>query len=196
MLHTLPIIPTPELVTPPAAEPVTLAELKAHVRQDLTADDVIIAALGVAARQWFEKALDRQLVTATWRVKLPRFTGWWIELPYPPLRSVGSITYKDAGLVTQTVSASTYDVVTSRTPGLVQPKNGLAWPPSGIDPEAVTITFDAGYGAAAAVSDLIKAGIKLLVGHWYANREAVGGSQTQVPMAVDFIAAAARAYRF
>lgn len=192
------VIPTPELVTPPATEPVTLAELKAQVIQDLSDDDTLLTSLGIAARQWFENALDRQLVTATWKVRFPFWPGWRIELPYPPLQSSGFILqYKDLALATQTLSSTYYDVVTWTTPGAVQLKNGFAWPPVGIDPGAVIITFQAGYGAASAVPDLIKAGIKLLAGHWYENRVAVGPlNKMPTPLGIDAIVASMRAHRF
>jgi len=190
-------MPTPELVTAPATEPVTVAELKLHCRQDFADDDALFTSLGVAARQWFEVALDRQLVTASWKVRLPWFPAGDIELPYPPLQSVTSITYKDTALVTQTLSAAAYTAITNRTPGVVQLRDGYSWPSTGTDVLAVVVTFVAGYGAAAAVPDLIKAGIKLLVGHWYERREAVGDKAlASVPFAADAIVQAARAYRF
>ena len=37
----------------------------------------------------------------------------------------------------------------------------------------VTVRFVAGYGAASAVPETVKAAIKLLVGHLYEHREAV-----------------------
>ncbi len=191
-------IVTPELVAAPASEPLSLTELKLHLRVDFTDDDAIITSLGIAARQWFETALDRQLVTATWKVRLPYFVGREIELPYPPLRSVGSIVYKDSGLVNRTLSSAYYTAIINRTPGVVRLNETYSWPVTGIDPFAVTITFDAGYGAAAAVPDLAKAGIKLLVGAWYENREAVttNVAMMPVPLGVDSIVAACRAYRF
>ncbi len=192
-----PPIVTPEPVTAPVAEPVSLAELKLHCRVDVDDDDEYVRALGVAARQYFENALDRQLVTATWKIRLPRFYAWQIELPYPPLRSVVSISYKDLANATQTVNASTYDVVTWATPGYVQPKITAIWPPTAIDPGAVTITFSAGYGAATAVPELVKSGIKLLVEHWFIYREPVTeGLMSTLPFGIDSIVASARAYRF
>ena len=38
--------------TPPAVEPVTLSEAKAHLRVDSTDDDAYIATLITAAREW------------------------------------------------------------------------------------------------------------------------------------------------
>lgn len=188
--------PTPELVTAPTAEPVSLAELKHHCKVDLDDDDGLLRALGAAAREWMETALDRQLVTATWKVRYDRFPGSYWELPYPPLVSA-TIAYKDTALVAQTLSSSVYNVVTWQTPGAIELKNGQAWPATGIAPDAVTVTFVAGYGVPSAVSDLVKAGIKLLAGHWYANREAVtDGQAMSLPLGVDHIVAATRAYRF
>ncbi|MCW5861278.1 MAG: head-tail connector protein, partial [Caldilineales bacterium] len=38
---------------------------------------------------------------------------------------------------------------------------------------AIHIRFEAGYGAASAVPTRYKQALKLLVGHWYENREAI-----------------------
>lgn len=191
------LLVTPELYTAPAAEPVSLDELKSHLRIDFDDDNDLITSLGIGARQWFETALDRQLVTATWQIKLDSFPSWEIELPYPPLQSIAAILYKDTALDSQTLSSSAYDVITWQTPGIVQPKDGYSWPATGSSPSAVTIRFVAGYGAATAVPDLVKAGIKLLAASWYENREAVSEMELRpVPLAVESIVNALRAYRF
>ncbi|HVW36055.1 MAG TPA: head-tail connector protein [Pirellulales bacterium] len=61
------------LVTPPAAEPVTLAEAKLHARINLTDDDDLVSALIVAARRYCEAFTRRQFVTATWNMVLDTF---------------------------------------------------------------------------------------------------------------------------
>lgn len=61
------------LVTGPVAEPVSLADLKAHVRQDLTVDDAVITAYGYAARRYIEQTYNRQIASAVWRSSHDRF---------------------------------------------------------------------------------------------------------------------------
>lgn len=61
------------LLTAPAAEPVSVAEAKLHLRVDGTADDVLIGALITAARQHAENDTRRALVTQTWMTVLDRF---------------------------------------------------------------------------------------------------------------------------
>jgi len=61
------------ILTGPVAEPVSLADLKAHVRQDLTVDDAVITAYGYSARQLIEKTNNRQIASAIWRQSVDRF---------------------------------------------------------------------------------------------------------------------------
>lgn len=191
-------MPTPILVAAPAEPVISTAEMKAHSRVEVADDDALIAALVLAATDWFQTALDRQLVAATYELRLPDF-GWpCYELPYPPLRSVASVTYLDTASVVRVLSSGTYVVATGTTPGYIRLAAGFTWPAVAIHPEAVKIQFVCGYGDADDVPPLIKAGIKLLASHWYENREAVslGGAATDIPLAVDSIVQAARAYRF
>ena len=60
------------VVTPPAEEPVSLAELKSHLRVDSTDDNDYITALGKAGREWVESYCNRQLVTATYDYRIDR----------------------------------------------------------------------------------------------------------------------------
>ena len=58
------------LITPPAAEPVTLSETKAWLRVDTNDEDSTIATLISAGRVLVEQATRRALVTQSWRIIL------------------------------------------------------------------------------------------------------------------------------
>lgn len=62
-----------QIVTAPAAEPVSLTEAKAHLRVDVADDDLLIGALIVAARQHAETITRRVLVTQSWKMTLDQF---------------------------------------------------------------------------------------------------------------------------
>jgi len=65
-----------ERVTNPEIEPITLADMKAHLREfaSVTARDDEITALIIGARQWVEDFTGRALVDQTWRITI---NGAW-----------------------------------------------------------------------------------------------------------------------
>jgi uncharacterized phiE125 gp8 family phage protein len=192
------------LVTPPASEPVSDTEAKLHLRVDHTADDSLIDSLITAARRQVETHTGRALVTQTWDMALDGWPcGGEIDIPLPPLQSVTSLTYYDTSSNATVWSSSNYQVVTDGVRGRLVLGYGKTWPAVTLRPAAgIIVRFVAGYGAASAVPEDIKAAIKLWLGHLYANREAVTGTggvtvgPQVVPMAVDALLAAYRAKRF
>lgn len=175
------------LVTPPAEEPLTLAELKVHLREDGTEQDALITSLIIAAREHVEGFLGRKLVTQTWDLTVDSFTGNSIVIPYAPLQSITSVKYLDGAGVQQTLATTEYVVDTTQQPGRIFLGYDKYWPTVQTRENAVVVRFVAGYGLAVAVPESIKAAIKLLVGSWYENREAVnvGNIVNKVPMAVE-----------
>lgn len=190
----LPYTLTPALVSADTVEPVTLAEAKLWIRQDYsqgTVEDAMVSGLITAAREWFENAMDRSLLEKVWRLKLPWFCNV-IELPYPPLSSVVSITYLDADGATQTLATTIYNVVTATTPARIELASEQTWPVTDVHPEAVTVSFRVGTDAAP---EMVKAGIKMLVAYWYGFR----GDEERTPKppaSIDAIVITARSYRF
>lgn len=184
------------ITTSSQSDALTLDEVKLFLRQDNDADDLLISDLIGAAQMRFERVTDRQLLTATCLLTLPGFPacslyfepryGWgtpvgtWrappdpfpngIRLPRPPLVSVTAIQYIDTGGVLQTLASSVYRVATSREPGIVTPDVGQIWPYNvAVFPEAVQITYVAGYGAYVPYD--IKQALKRCVLHEYEERE-------------------------
>ena len=165
---------------PPTAEPVSLDALKAHLRVDGGDEDELLAAYCAAAREACETFQGRAYVAQIWQVTLDRFPGpgedWVadkdfvpsadpfsvgvIKLPRPPLQSITSIAYVDANGATQTLAASGYQVDTASEPGRVLPAYNGSWPSTRAQPNAVTITFTAGYATpftADATTNLLTA---------------------------------------
>ena len=178
-----------QLITPPAAEPVSLAEAKLHLRVDFDEDDALIQALISAARQAAEMLTQRQLVTARWRMVLDSFPGpslmgvpagqtftlpgHAILLTKSPVTSVVEIRYLDMAGVSQVMPSAHYTVDKACEPARITPVFGQIWPVALPQIGAVSVTFDAGYGSAADVPEGLKSWIKLRLGSLYAHREEV-----------------------
>lgn len=161
------------LYTAPAAEPVTLAEVKLHCKVDTTDDDALITSLIIAARLQAEHQTGRVLVTQTWDVTLDEFPADSIDLPCPPLQSVTSISYLDADGASQTLASTEYQVIINELVGRIVPAYGKSWPATLAQPAAISVRLVAGYGLPAAVPAGIKAWILLAVCTLYAQREDV-----------------------
>lgn len=166
-------------LSPPAAEPLTLADAKLHLRvdADITEDDGLIAALIVTARQQAEHRTGRALVTQQWRLGLDRFADDSLDLPLPKLQSVQSVTYLDSNGNRQTLANTEYDVITDELVGRLIPAFGKTWPDCRIRPGSVQVSYTCGYGAASDVPQSIKAWMLLAIGAWYENREALTAGQ-------------------
>lgn len=182
------------LFAAPDGEPVTLAEAKSHLRVDVADDDVLITALITGSRLHLDGRdgwLNRALVTQDWDLTLDAFPAGAIEVPLPPLQSITHIKYLDTTGVEQTWPASKYTVDIKSAPGRIEPAYGETYPSTRAVLNAVTIRFRAGYGAAAAVPEAIKLGLKCLIAQFYEQREPVnvGNIVTEIPMHVDRILA-------
>lgn len=148
----------------------SVADLKAtrrvkHSQEDTLYSDAIEEAFDFFdAKGW----LNRAILTQTWKA-YPTKWDTVIELPFPPLQSVTSITYTDTDGATQTLSTDIYGVSTKGLFGSVYLKTDQDWPDLYTDPDPICITFDCGYGAAAAVPAGIRKAIKLLATHYFEN---------------------------
>lgn len=203
-----------QLITPPAVEPVSIAQAKIHLRVDFDEDDDLIEGLITAARELCEQKMQRAIFNqmyvlsldqfnyGDWRSTIPmerrnplRFSALWesmaLRLPMPRLVSVSSITYLDNNGEQQTLDPNAYVVDASSQPARIVPAANLTWPTTDYYvPGSVKVTFVAGsYGDGVTVNNCpsaIKQAILLLVGHWYSNREAVTEKpMTNLPLAVD-----------
>ena len=159
------------VTTEPVTEPVVLEEAKTHLRVEHDDDDSYISDLCRIARQWVEMYQRRALITQTITLYLADWPSM-IYLPRPRLQSVTSIYYTDTGGTNTLLSSSYYTVDTIHEPGRIYEAWSYSWPSARPIDKAITIVYVAGYGDAAAnVPDVTKHAIKLLIGHWYENRQ-------------------------
>jgi uncharacterized phiE125 gp8 family phage protein len=189
---------TPILITAPTAAPVTLEETKQHLRVDHSDEDALITALITAATghlDGWRGVLRRALVTQTWRQSFPEMTNCGLRLDIAPVSSVASVTYYAPDGDTQTLAADQYQLLDDMSGGYVVPAVNAAWPATSTRADAVTVTYVAG-AAVADVPPPLKVAILLLIGHWYANREAVitGTTAAAMPLAVDILTAPYRRF--
>lgn len=176
------------LTTPPAAEPLTVADVQAQCRIDAleASEFALVEGYISAAREACENATGRQLIEAAWELRLDRFPdssdsdyvtcGEAILLPKPPLRELTSIKYLDTSGVETTLSASLYQVEPPVLQGdqraRVTPAYGTTWPVTRDVPGAVRVRFKAGYGTtASSVPAPLRNGLLLHVAAAYERRE-------------------------
>jgi uncharacterized phiE125 gp8 family phage protein len=176
-----------QISVPVAAEPISLADAKLHLRLSETAEDALLARLITASREFCENITRRALATQIITAFLDDFPcRGYFELPRPPLQSVTSVKYKDsAGVETTMTPAIGYIVDAESNVGRVMLPYGCTWPsfvPYPVNP--IRVEYIAGYCAANPIPESIKQAMLLLVGHWYTNREATGTATGQIELAV------------
>lgn len=177
--------------TAPAAEPVSTAEQKAHMRVTGSGEDTLIDTYVSTARQMVEEWAGRAFIDTTFALHLDKFPAKAeLQLPRAPLSSVSNIQYVDTAGDTQTFSSASYHVDTDAKPGRIVLDQDDSWP-SDVDqrPGAVTINYVSGYGAASTDVPLKwVSAVKILAAHFYCNREAMTAVRLEhVPMSVQAI---------
>lgn len=154
-------------------EPVTLEEMKLHLRTDSAEDNELISALISAARTTVENFTRRSLMTQTFELVYDGASSS-IEIPRPPLQEIKKIETIDENGVRSEVDPSTYYIdISGTSPGRVSLRPRYSWPEHrGF--ASFIITGVAGYGnEPESVPAPIREAIKKLVAEMYENR---GGS--------------------
>lgn len=157
----------------PAAEPVTLAEAKAHLRLDHDSEDDLVAGLVRAAREDMERSAGLALIEQHWRLALDDWPHeGCVTIPLHPVREVLSVTAYGPEGDASVIAPSGYQTDTASRPARLH----LDGPPGALRAmNGIEIDFVAGFGEAATdVPDLLRRAIVLLVAHWYEFRASFG----------------------
>jgi len=188
---------------------VTLESIKDQLRltPGWTHEDELLRGLRRSAERWVENKCGLKLLTQTW---YSYYDAWpesddydEIELPYYPLQSVPSsgVYYTDSSGGSTTFSSTAWDADTATRPSRVVLDYNDDWPSVTLhNKNPIRVEAIYGYTTAGNVPDDIKLAIRLLIAHWYENREAAvipppGAGFENVPMAVGSILADYRSYR-
>lgn len=178
-----------KIITAPAQEPLTLEEVKTHLRihPDIDDEDALITSYIKAARTYCEGYQNRAYFTQTMKLLIDRLEDE-IIIPRPPLQSVTQIQYQknDGSLIEY--DNSNYIVDNNGDYGIVylaEEYDDLG----SIDlapVNAIQITFIAGYDETDDIPQTIKQAMLLLIGNWYENREQaiIGHQVNELPFAV------------
>ena len=178
----------PVQVAAPESLPLSVAEGKVQCRVDSGDFDDEITALieaAVSHLDGYSGVLGKCLMPQTWAQQF----DCWQDFPLclGPVISITSISYFNDNGDEQTVSDAAFRLE-RRTVGVFAAlKPGASWPSANLSEGPITVTWQAGFADADAVPPSIKQAIKLLIAHWFENREAVivGSINSKLQMAVE-----------
>ncbi len=158
--------------TPPSAEPLTLAEVKAHLRLDGSDEDALLASLISTAREYLERETGLCLISQIWRLYLDRWPGdGVIRISKSPVQAIETITVYDADGVSLEVPLEDHLLDGEGRPARLW----LRHPPEpGRSVNGIEIDFSAGFGEAGTdVPDTLKRAMSLHIGHMFTFRGVV-----------------------
>ena len=174
----------PILITGPAVEPVTVAEMRAFLRLDDVAEDELVNGLITTARECVEAASRRMLIAQTWRLHGDRWPpDGVVNLSLSPLIAVEAVRVFDAGGVATVVAPTLYRVDAASDPARIAVDQ--AAPAPGRLP-GIEIDVRVGYGAVAeAVPAPLRHALRMIVARWFENR---GDGPDLAPLPNDLLA--------
>lgn len=180
----------------PLAEPVTLVDVKAHLRLDHSSEDELLAGLIRAAREEVERTTGMALLDQQWRQLLDRWPrDGCAVLAIHPVREILSVTAFGTEGEASLLDPADYQADLVSRPARIhfatpaQPLRAM---------NGIEIDFTAGFGEAGTdVPDLLRRAIVTLVAHWYEFRTGFGPGDQPVsyPAGYERMVASYRARR-
>jgi uncharacterized phiE125 gp8 family phage protein len=180
------------LLTPPAFEPVPLADMKLFLRIEHDDDDDVIAALIAAARVHVEAQTRRALLAQSWRLVRDVWpaSGRLPLLPVP-LMAVTAIRIFDADGVPHLLDVGDFSIDMVSAPAVLAFARGAPLAPGKLA-AGIEIDMSAGYGEEHEdVPAPLRQAVRMLAAHWYENRGviAAGGEVASMPGSVSTLIA-------
>jgi uncharacterized phiE125 gp8 family phage protein len=157
---------------PDAGAWLTLAEAKEHLNAEESTDDDYIAALIDVARGHIEERVGFVVQAETRTLLFPAFEAV-MHLPVHPVRSVTAVRYYDETDALATVDSADYRMGGGERRPMLMARLNKSWPSAVAYPDAVQVEAEVGPETRDDLPEDVRHAGKLLVGHWYRNREAV-----------------------
>lgn len=174
----------------PGVDLIEVSRARAHCKVDHNGDDELLREIIASVTGALEAPagiLRVCLLKQTWRAAFSSFpTTCRLRLPIEPLISVSSVEYLPVGSTTWTAFSSNYwSAYSDESGGWIELVDDADWPDTATRPEAVRVTFQAGYGSKSSdVPPAIIHAARLMIGHYYENREAsiIGVTAQDLPL--------------
>lgn len=163
-------------LTPPTAEPLTLAEVKAHLRLDEAQEDALLAALITTASEHLERETGLCLMRQTWRLYLDDWpSDGIIKIARSPVQVIQAVTVFDAQGAPLQVPLEDHLLDGTGRPARLW----LRHPPTpGRSLNGIEIDFTAEFGEAGTdVPDTLKRAMLIHIGHMFAFRGVISPEQ-------------------
>lgn len=142
-----------KLISAPAIEPVTVAEVKLHAHIDHAVEDSLIETWIKSGRELAESFQRRAYYTQTWELIFDKFPPLPLNIPRAPLIEVLSVKYYDYEDTETVYDLDDLLIDTDSEPGRIAHVYGITWPTTTLrDINAVKIRFTAGYGDAGTTT--------------------------------------------
>ena len=165
-----------------------LGEVKDHLRieRDDVDFDTDLDALIRAATSYVEEETHQTTILTTYEATFDGFPDNELLIPGWPIDLIVSIQYYNE--LGNQVSFNDYQSDLTKSPVRICPNVGSSWP---VTQEgrlgSVTVQFVAGYGPASFdTPPMLKAMVKLLVAHWFKNREGITNKGTPMSYPLAF----------
>lgn len=191
------------LITAPTEEPVSVDELRAHLR-DVSDPDATLTRLIKAATEYVEGATGIALISQVRELTLDSWPmtgdglGWWdgeregaissgaprfVEFSRSPLISITSVTTFDEASSPSVWDASNYFADTGSRPGRLALNAGGVWPVATRSAAGIKIRYVAGHADPESAPNDLALAVLQIAAHWYQNRELVDyEGPNKVPM--------------
>jgi uncharacterized phiE125 gp8 family phage protein len=160
------------LTTPPAVEPLSLAETKSHLRLTHADDDAYVSTLMISARRLVEAQYGICLLQQSWSI----FRDQWpsdgiFTTPLFPVISVVDLKVYGDDDVAATIDPAHYYLDATSRPARIALRRGRAFPSPGRRTNGIELKLTTGFGTtAAAVPQFIKQALLIIIADWFGNR--------------------------